>query len=146
MALYGHPSSIVIDADGGNKFYTLINAGMTDLIYKIRSSNNSDYRFRNVYGLVKGGSTTTIEVIRSKAPPKADRFIIQYAIAPVNVNDPQQACADFKPIGGITKAPPKADRFIIQYAIAPVNVNDPQQACADFKPIGGITVGLYAIP
>ncbi|KAE9419987.1 hypothetical protein Angca_000667, partial [Angiostrongylus cantonensis] len=59
------PQSIVIDADGGKKFYTLINSGMTDLVYKIRSSNNADYRFKSVYGIIKAGSTVTIEVIRS---------------------------------------------------------------------------------
>ncbi|VDM52380.1 unnamed protein product [Angiostrongylus costaricensis] len=102
MALYGHPQSIVIDADGGNKFYTLINSGMTDLVYKVRSSNNADYRFKSVYGIIKAGSTATIEVIRSKAPPKSDRFIVQYGVLPIGVTDPQQACADFKPIGAMT--------------------------------------------
>uniref|UniRef100_A0A0K0CWM0 MSP domain-containing protein n=1 Tax=Angiostrongylus cantonensis TaxID=6313 RepID=A0A0K0CWM0_ANGCA len=102
MALYGHPQSIVIDADGGKKFYTLINSGMTDLVYKIRSSNNADYRFKSVYGIIKAGSTVTIEVIRSKAPPKVDRFTVQYDVLPIGITDPQQACADFKPIGAMT--------------------------------------------
>ncbi|KAJ1347796.1 hypothetical protein KIN20_002959 [Parelaphostrongylus tenuis] len=102
MALYGHPQSIVLDANGGSKLYTLINAGMTDLVYKIRSSNNEDYRFRTVYGIVKAGSTATIEVVRSKAPPKADRFVVHYAVLPTGMTDPQLACTDFCPIGAIT--------------------------------------------
>lgn len=64
MALSGFPSSMVFDANGCTGSYTLINSGQTDLVIKIRTSNNVQYVFRPVHAFIRSGSTKHIEIIR----------------------------------------------------------------------------------
>ncbi|ETN79435.1 hypothetical protein RB195_003752 [Necator americanus] len=102
MALFGSPQTVIFEADGGSAVYTLTNAGMTDLIYKIKSSNNKDYRFKNVYGFIDAGTKLGIEITRTKAPPKNDKFIVQYAPAPSGAKDPQAAWKNQNPLAEIS--------------------------------------------
>ncbi|KHJ99317.1 MSP domain protein [Oesophagostomum dentatum] len=95
MALIGWPHSVIIDADGGCVQYTLTNCGMTELAYKIKSSNNKDYRFKPVFGFAKSGQKVNLEITRTKGPPKNDRFVVVYGAVPETkpeIKDPQVAC------------------------------------------------------
>ncbi|CAJ0597703.1 unnamed protein product [Cylicocyclus nassatus] len=100
MALLGG-SSVVFEADGGCVQYTLTNSGMTDLVYKIKSTNNKDYRFKEVYAFIKAGAKLNVEITRTKAQPKSDKFIVQYAPKPVDCKDPQAAWKGLTAIGEI---------------------------------------------
>ncbi|KAL6726911.1 hypothetical protein Aduo_008839 [Ancylostoma duodenale] len=102
MALVGSTHSVVFEADGGCVQFTLTNTGMTDLVYKIKSTNNKDYRFKNVYGFVNAGAKLNIEITRTKAAPRNDKFVVQYAPTPPGVKDPQAACKNMSPLGEIS--------------------------------------------
>ncbi|KAK6029564.1 MSP domain protein [Ostertagia ostertagi] len=89
MSLIGYPTSIVVDANGETQIYTLVNTGMTDLVVKLRTSNNTEYMFKPVFAFVKSGASQRIEVIRKKGPPKTDKFIVLYAVMPPGATNPQ---------------------------------------------------------
>ncbi|XGW18004.1 hypothetical protein V3C99_002534 [Haemonchus contortus] len=91
MSLTGSPPSIVVDANGETQVYTLINSGMTDLVFKLKTSNNTDYLFKPVFSFIKAGTTQRVEVVRKKGSPKTDKFVVQYAVMPPNARDPQSA-------------------------------------------------------
>ncbi|KAK6040768.1 MSP domain protein [Cooperia oncophora] len=91
MSLIGSAPSIVLDANGETQLFTLINTGMTDLVVKLRTSNNTDYNFRPVYSFIKSGASQKIEIIRRKGPPKNDKFIALYAAMPPGATNPVTA-------------------------------------------------------
>ncbi|KHJ98098.1 MSP domain protein [Oesophagostomum dentatum] len=102
MALVGWPHSVIFDADGGSVQYTLTNCGMTDLAFKVKSSNNKDYRFKTVFGFAKSGQKVNIEITRSKGPPKNDRFVVVYGAMPEDAKDPQAACKEMTVLDELT--------------------------------------------
>ncbi|EYC43034.1 hypothetical protein Y032_0506g2683 [Ancylostoma ceylanicum] len=127
MALVGSTHSVVFEADGGCVQFTLTNTGMTDLVYKIKSTNNKDYRFKNVYGFVNAGTKLNIEITRTVRPSRCFQTSNR-------ITQPFQ------------KAAPKNDKFVVQYAPAPPGVKDPQAACKSMSPLGEISIGLHAVP
>ncbi|VDN36594.1 unnamed protein product [Cylicostephanus goldi] len=123
MALLG-ASSVVFEADGGCVQYTLTNSGMTDLVYKIKSTNNKDYRFKEVYAFIKAGAKLNVEITRTVSVI----VLLLYLYT--------ERCA---------KAQPKSDKFIVQYAPKPVDCKDPQAAWKGLTAIGEIAVGIHAL-
>ncbi|EYC43037.1 hypothetical protein Y032_0506g2685 [Ancylostoma ceylanicum] len=65
MALVTHPSTMVFDANGCTRHYTLINTGHTNLVYKIKWNNFKRYQFKPVEGFIAAGETQEIEITRT---------------------------------------------------------------------------------
>ncbi|RCN49521.1 MSP domain protein [Ancylostoma caninum] len=126
MALVGSTHSVVFEADGGCVQFTLTNTGMTDLVYKIKSTNNKDYRFKNVYGFVNAGAKLNIEITRTV-------FVSLCSLTSSEVTSSFQ------------KAAPRNDKFVVQYSPAPQGIKDPQAACKNMTPLGEISIGLHAV-
>ncbi|WKX98324.1 hypothetical protein Q1695_013759 [Nippostrongylus brasiliensis] len=91
MALSVWPLSVVLDAEGCTEKVTLVNCGQTDLVIKIKTSNITDYTFKPVHTIIKSGATKYVEIVRKKAPPKRDRFVLVYAPLPPKATDAQSA-------------------------------------------------------
>ncbi|KIH56607.1 MSP domain protein [Ancylostoma duodenale] len=92
---------MVFDANGCIKHYTLINAGQTNLVYKIKCNNFNKYQFKPVEGFIGAGETQKIEITRTKGPPGKDLFFLHYAVAPLESKDPQEVCTYLRPIAQI---------------------------------------------
>uniref|UniRef100_A0A914RYQ9 MSP domain-containing protein n=1 Tax=Parascaris equorum TaxID=6256 RepID=A0A914RYQ9_PAREQ len=45
----------------------------------VKTSNNEHYRVSPVYGFVEKSSKTNLQIIRLEGPPKADKFVVQWA-------------------------------------------------------------------
>uniref|UniRef100_A0A8R1HLH9 MSP domain-containing protein n=1 Tax=Caenorhabditis japonica TaxID=281687 RepID=A0A8R1HLH9_CAEJA len=102
MSLCADPPACVLPATGGTSHHKLITGGNERLIFKIKSSNNTNYRITPVFGYVEPGVPRDIVIARTRGSPKADKLAVQYTIAPRDAHDPQAAFANLRPIGFIT--------------------------------------------
>ncbi|EYB87193.1 hypothetical protein Y032_0267g766 [Ancylostoma ceylanicum] len=65
MALVTSPlGSLVFDANGCTRQYTLINAGQTNLLYILKCNNPNTYQFKPTEGLIAAGEVHNIEITR----------------------------------------------------------------------------------
>uniref|UniRef100_A0A8R1DG61 MSP domain-containing protein n=1 Tax=Caenorhabditis japonica TaxID=281687 RepID=A0A8R1DG61_CAEJA len=102
MSLCADPPACNLPATGGTSNHKLITGGTERLIFKIKSSNNTDYRITPVFGYVEPGVPRDIVIARTQGPPKEDKLAIQFTLAPADAHDPQAAFANLSPIGIIT--------------------------------------------
>lgn len=65
MALRIDPIHLQIAATGGLASLKLYNSSEKRLAFKIKSSNNNNYRLKPVFGFVEPNSFTTFEIIRT---------------------------------------------------------------------------------
>ncbi|KAH7725704.1 Protein SSP-35 [Aphelenchoides avenae] len=93
-SLVADPPAAQVPATGGVSVHQLVNIGTTRLAFKVKSSNNSAYRLKPVFGFVDAGAATEMEITRLRGPPKEDKLLIQYAEVPADATDAQ---ATFKP-------------------------------------------------
>ncbi|PIO64225.1 MSP domain protein [Teladorsagia circumcincta] len=84
MPLTVEPLEAAVPAAGGKSTHQLTNNTDQRMIFKIRSTNNDEYRVRPVFGFVDPAGNASIEVTRLKGPPKDDRIVVQFAPAPKN--------------------------------------------------------------
>ncbi|PIO65627.1 MSP domain protein, partial [Teladorsagia circumcincta] len=89
MPLKVEPLEAVVAAAGGKSTHQLTNNFDQRVIYKIRSTNNDEYRVRPVFGFVDPAGNASIEVTRLNGPPKDDR-IVQFAPALKNASDAKE--------------------------------------------------------
>ncbi|VDM40238.1 unnamed protein product [Toxocara canis] len=102
----GGPPSLVADppeanvpAGGGNSMHTLTNPSAMRLAFKVKSSNNNDYRLKPVYGFVEPTANAPLEITRTAGPPKSDKLVIQFKEAPADASDAATIFKDGVPLG-----------------------------------------------
>ncbi|VDM98974.1 unnamed protein product [Thelazia callipaeda] len=94
------PPVACVPASGGQSVHQVTNPTGLRLAFKVKSTNNNDYRLKPVYGIVEPSSATAIEITRSAGPPKEDKFVILFKEAPPN-SDPATLFKDGTAIGEI---------------------------------------------
>ncbi|KAK5968381.1 Major Sperm protein Domain containing [Trichostrongylus colubriformis] len=91
MSLTIDPPAASIPAAGGKSAHTLANAGEAKVIFKVKCSNNNDYRLKPVFGFVDPAGQAPLEITRTAGAPKEDKLVIQWAPAPADATDAQAA-------------------------------------------------------
>ncbi|CAJ0945954.1 unnamed protein product, partial [Mesorhabditis belari] len=85
------PPAAQLDAAGGKSIHTLNNGGAAKVVFKVKSSNNTEYRLNPVFGFVEPGAVAPLEVTRLAGPPKEDKLVIEFGDAPADAETPQDA-------------------------------------------------------
>ncbi|CAJ0577515.1 unnamed protein product, partial [Mesorhabditis spiculigera] len=85
------PPAGVVPAAGGKVTHTLANGGAAKVVFKVKSSNNTEYRLNPVFGFVEPGAQAPVEITRTAGPPKEDKLVIEYGDAPADAATPQDA-------------------------------------------------------
>ncbi|VDO21452.1 hypothetical protein V3C99_005609 [Haemonchus contortus] len=91
MSLTADPPQAQVPAAGGKSTHQLNNPGEQKLVFKVKSSNNNEYRVNPVYGFVDASGNTPLEVTRLAGAPKEDKLVVQFAPAPPDATDAQAA-------------------------------------------------------
>lgn len=65
MSLTIDPPAASIPASGGKSAHTLANAGEAKVIFKVKCSNNNDYRLKPVFGFVDPAGQAPLEITRT---------------------------------------------------------------------------------
>ncbi|KAK6032959.1 MSP domain protein [Ostertagia ostertagi] len=102
MSLTAEPAQAQVPAAGGKSTHQLNNSGDQKMIFKVKSSNNNEYRVNPVFGFVDASGNTSIEVTRLAGAPKDDKLVVQFAPAPADATDAQAAFAQVQPTGNVT--------------------------------------------
>ncbi|KAL6732551.1 hypothetical protein Aduo_003302 [Ancylostoma duodenale] len=102
QGLSADPAQAQLPAAGGKSTHTLQNPGDQKMIFKVKSSNNNEYRVNPVFGFVDAAGNTPIEVTRLAGAPKEDKLVVQFAPAPADATDAQAAFASVQPVGNVT--------------------------------------------
>lgn len=64
MSLTIDPPACTVPAAGGKSTHTLANPGEAKVIFKVKCTNNTEYRMNPVYGFIDPAGNATLEVIR----------------------------------------------------------------------------------
>ena len=102
MSLSVDPPGCSVQASGGNSVHQLTNGGTERLVFKVKSSNNEQYRIRPVFGFVEPGATISLEITRLSGEPKEDKLVIPFAVAAADATDAKTAFDAATPAGSIT--------------------------------------------
>ncbi|KAH7729778.1 MFP1-beta [Aphelenchoides avenae] len=107
-SLTADPPAAQVPAGGGTSTHQLTNAGASRLAFKVKSSNNNEYRLKPVFGFIEPGAAAPVEVTRLAGPPKEDKLVVQFAEVAADATDAQ---APFKagPPAGEVVIPIKAE-------------------------------------
>ncbi|GMT03451.1 hypothetical protein PENTCL1PPCAC_25625 [Pristionchus entomophagus] len=108
MPIAVEPAVGTVAAAGGVITHTLTNSEAGKVVFKVKSSNNNEYRLKPVFGFIDAGATAQVEITRLAGPPKEDKLVIQFAPAPEGATDPQEAFKGLTPAGDVT-VPVKAE-------------------------------------
>ncbi|PAV91901.1 hypothetical protein WR25_21874 [Diploscapter pachys] len=98
------PPAAQIPATGGNSTHKLVNGGAEKLIFKVKSSNNNEYRIKPVFGFVDASGSTELTITRLAGAPKEDKLVIHFAPAPADATDAQATFGSVQPTGNVTVA------------------------------------------
>ncbi|CAO4366350.1 unnamed protein product [Caenorhabditis nigoni] len=104
MHLAADPPACTVPASGGSSTHKIINGGAEKLIFKIKSSNNTDYRISPVYGFIDPAGCRDIIITRNSGPPKEDKIVIHFGAAPADATDAQAAFPSIT-VGGTLTIP-----------------------------------------
>ncbi|EGT48750.1 hypothetical protein CAEBREN_06954 [Caenorhabditis brenneri] len=102
MSLTADPPACTVPAAGGASTHKLMNAGADKLVFKIKSSNNNEYRISPVFGFIDPSGSKDITITRTAGAPKEDKLVIHFAPAPADATDPQAAFGAVTPAGTVT--------------------------------------------
>uniref|UniRef100_A0A1I7T7P1 Major sperm protein n=2 Tax=Caenorhabditis tropicalis TaxID=1561998 RepID=A0A1I7T7P1_9PELO len=105
FALTADPPNCLVPVTGGTFIHTLFNRGHKKLIYKIKSSNNNNYRITPVFGFIDPSERKKITVTRTGGAQKCDKLdklVIHYAFAPVDATDARTSFPDVTPFESVT--------------------------------------------
>uniref|UniRef100_A0A915AQD3 Major sperm protein n=1 Tax=Parascaris univalens TaxID=6257 RepID=A0A915AQD3_PARUN len=83
----GSAVSVAGPGGGGVSTHTLSNPSGVRLAFKVKSTNNNEYRLRPVYGFVEATGNSPLEITRSAGPPKNDKLVIQFKEAAADASD-----------------------------------------------------------
>uniref|UniRef100_A0A914DYX5 Major sperm protein n=1 Tax=Acrobeloides nanus TaxID=290746 RepID=A0A914DYX5_9BILA len=76
-------------AEGGQESFIILNPANQRYAFKVKTSNIDDWRVRPVYGFLEAQNQSELVVQRLDGPPTDDRLVIQYALAPPEVDGPR---------------------------------------------------------
>ncbi|VIO96711.1 major sperm protein, putative [Brugia malayi] len=96
------PPAAQVPAAGGQSVHQIANPSGVRLAFKVKSTNNNDYRLKPVYGFVEPGATAPLEITRTAGPPKEDKFVIQFKEAAADAADPTAIFKGGPPVGEVT--------------------------------------------
>ncbi|EJW87533.1 hypothetical protein WUBG_01555 [Wuchereria bancrofti] len=96
------PPAAQVPAAGGQSVHQIANPSGVRLAFKVKSTNNNDYRLKPVYGFVEPGATAPLEITRTAGPPKEDKFVIQFKEATADAADPAAIFKGGPPAGEVT--------------------------------------------
>ncbi|CAA94274.1 Sperm-specific class P protein 10 [Caenorhabditis elegans] len=102
MSLTADPPACTVPAAGGSSTHKLVNGGAEKIIFKIKSSNNNEYRIAPVFGFVDPSGSKDVVITRTAGAPKEDKLVIHFAPAPADATDAQAAFAAVTPAGTVT--------------------------------------------
>ncbi|KAK6040988.1 MSP domain protein [Cooperia oncophora] len=91
------PAKSTFSAAGGKATHTLLNAGDTRVVFKVKCSNNKDYRIKPVYGFVEPIGSHLVFVVRLAGPVKDDKMVIQFGLSPPDISVPVVAFKKLPP-------------------------------------------------
>uniref|UniRef100_A0A915ALB3 Major sperm protein n=1 Tax=Parascaris univalens TaxID=6257 RepID=A0A915ALB3_PARUN len=100
--LTADPPEANVPAAGGVSTHTLSNPSGVRLAFKVKSTNNNEYRLRPVYGFVEATGNSPLEITRSAGPPKADKLVIQFKEAAADASDAAPLFKEGAPLGELT--------------------------------------------
>ena len=63
-SLTADPPASQVPAAGGTATHQLTNAGAARLAFKVKSSNNNEYRLKPVFGFIEPGAAAPLEITR----------------------------------------------------------------------------------
>ncbi|XGW03628.1 hypothetical protein V3C99_015088 [Haemonchus contortus] len=110
------PLKMTFVAYGGKATFNVLNAGDARTVFKVKCSNNADYRITPAYGFVEAIGMYPISVVRMPGPVKDDKMVVQWGVAPQDATDPilafkelapsdvQQITVMFTVVSGVTAA------------------------------------------
>uniref|UniRef100_A0A1I7X9N9 MSP domain-containing protein n=1 Tax=Heterorhabditis bacteriophora TaxID=37862 RepID=A0A1I7X9N9_HETBA len=96
------PPACMVPSTGGSSIHQLSNAGEVRLVFKVKSSNNTEYCIKPVFGFVDAGTGAPLEITRMAGIPKEDKLVILFGAAPDGVVDPAEAFKSTQPMGSVT--------------------------------------------
>ena len=102
MSLIADPPAAQIPAAGGNSTHQLNNTGTDRLAFKVKSSNNNEYRIKPVFGFIEPGAATLLEITRTAGPPREDKLVVHFAVVAVDATEAKAAFEGAQPVGSIT--------------------------------------------
>ncbi|KAL6732568.1 hypothetical protein Aduo_003317 [Ancylostoma duodenale] len=97
MSLTIDPPAASVPAAGGKSAHTLANPGEAKILFKVKCSNNNDYRVNPVFGFVDPAGQAPLEITRTGGAPKEDKLVIQWGPAPPDATDAQAAFPSVPP-------------------------------------------------
>uniref|UniRef100_A0A183U4N8 Major sperm protein n=1 Tax=Toxocara canis TaxID=6265 RepID=A0A183U4N8_TOXCA len=100
--LMADPPEANMPAAGGVSAHTLRNPSAVRLAFKVKSTNNNDYRLKPVYGFVDATGCSPLEITRSAGPPKEDKLVIQFKEAAPDAADAAALFKEGAPLGELT--------------------------------------------
>ena len=101
-ALVAEPGQVKLASTGGKTTLQLQNPGGVKMMFKVKCTNNNEYRVNPVYGFIEAGAKAPVEVIRLAGPPKDDKLVVHFAPAPAGATDAQAAFKSATPTGNVT--------------------------------------------
>uniref|UniRef100_A0A915Q6R1 MSP domain-containing protein n=1 Tax=Setaria digitata TaxID=48799 RepID=A0A915Q6R1_9BILA len=83
------PRAVQICATGGTCMHKLINTSIARLAFKIKSTNNDEYRFKPIYGFIEPQGVHSIVIQKQPGNVREDIVIVQYAEVAADCTDPK---------------------------------------------------------
>ncbi|CAL2028692.1 unnamed protein product [Caenorhabditis brenneri] len=102
ISLTADPQACTVPAAGGASTHKLVNAGAEKLVFKIKSSNNKEYRISPVFGFIDPSGSKDLTITRTAGAPKGDKLVIYFGPAPADATDAQAAFGAITPAGTVT--------------------------------------------
>ncbi|PIC41010.1 hypothetical protein B9Z55_008578 [Caenorhabditis nigoni] len=93
------PPACTVPAAGGTSVHKLVNGGEEKMIFKIKTTNNNEYR---IFGFVDPSGSKDLTTTSAAGAPKEDRLVIYFAVVPAAATDAQAAVAAVTPAGTVT--------------------------------------------
>ncbi|CAI2351733.1 unnamed protein product [Caenorhabditis sp. 36 PRJEB53466] len=83
------PATITFPASGGNSTHQIVSVYDSRISFKVKSSNNENYRVRPVYGFIEAKQKAKLEIVRLEGPAKDDKIVVICAEVPPEEIEPQ---------------------------------------------------------
>ncbi|TKR77404.1 hypothetical protein L596_018386 [Steinernema carpocapsae] len=68
MVIALEPATCQVPAAGGTSTHQILNQAGARLAFKVKSSNNAQYRIKPVFGFIEDGGKTAIDIVRQAGP------------------------------------------------------------------------------
>ncbi|CAO4371537.1 unnamed protein product [Caenorhabditis nigoni] len=96
------PTTATFPATGGNSIHFLSSTAESRIAFKVKCSNNDQYRVRPVFGFLEIKGRTKLEILRLDGPAKDDKLAILWAEVPADEIEPWAPFKAGSQMGDIT--------------------------------------------